>query len=67
VLGIGQLEYVSYDVVCGMFYCVDCEKALINKDDRQIHELLVELCILIVESHPERFWNDLSLNLCILL
>jgi hypothetical protein len=39
LLGIGQLECVSYDVVCSMFYYVDCEKALINEDDRQKREL----------------------------
>ena len=35
VLGIGKLECVSYGVVCDMFYCVDCEMALINEDDCQ--------------------------------
>ena len=39
MLGIGQLVCVSYDVVCGMFYYVDCEKAMINEDDRQEREL----------------------------
>jgi hypothetical protein len=34
VLGIGQLKCVSYDVVCDMFYHVDCEKPLINEDNR---------------------------------
>jgi len=33
-LGIGQLQCVSYDIVCDMFYCLDCKKALINKEDR---------------------------------
>ena len=36
-----------------MFYCVDGEKALINADDRQEREL----CILVVETRPERFHN----------
>ena len=40
VLGIGQLECVLYGVVCGMFYYVDNEKAMINKDDHQKRELL---------------------------
>jgi hypothetical protein len=51
VLGIGQLECVSYDVVCGMFYCVDSEKALINEDDRQERELRG----LVDNTHPGHF------------
>ena len=33
MLGIGQLQCVSFGIVCGMFYYVDNEKSLINKDD----------------------------------
>ena len=62
MLGIGQLECVSYDIVCGMFHCVDCEKALINKDDCQKCELGIELRKLIVETHPGCFWNFFPLN-----
>ena len=67
MLGIGQLECVSYDVVYGMFHCVDCENAMINKDDHQRHELRVELRKLVVETHLGRFWNGFSLNLCMAL
>jgi hypothetical protein len=56
VLGIGQLECVSYDVVCGMFYCIDIEEVLINEDDR--HDC--ELCRLVVEIHPTRFLDGFS-------
>jgi hypothetical protein len=63
VPGIGQLECVSYDVVCGMFYYADNEKALINEDDRQDRELRK----LVIETHPGRFWNFFPLNLCTLL
>ena len=51
MLGIGQLECVSYDVVCGMFHCGDNEKVTINEDDR----LKRQLHILVVETHLERF------------
>ena len=61
VLGIGQLECVSYDVVCGMFYCVDSEKVMINEDAPQDRELRVELRRLIVETHPGRYWNSFPL------
>ena len=57
MLGIGQLECVSYDVVCGMFYCDDCEKALINKVDRQECKLRVELCKPVIETHFGPFWE----------
>jgi hypothetical protein len=43
VLGIGQLECVSYRVLCGVFYYVDSEKALINVDDCQERELRIGL------------------------
>jgi hypothetical protein len=39
MLGIEQLECVSYDVMCGMVYCVDNVMALINEDDCQEREL----------------------------
>jgi hypothetical protein len=48
MLRIRQLECVSYDVVYGMSYCVDIEKALINEDDYQERKLRR----LIVETHP---------------
>ena len=64
VLGIGQLECVLYGVVCGMFYYVDNEKAMINKDDHQKHELHVELHRLVVETHLGHFWNFVFFNLC---
>ena len=51
MLGIEQLECVSYSVVYGVSYYVDSEKALINDDDRQERELRVKLCRLIVETH----------------
>ena len=51
MLGIERLEYVSYGVVCGMFYCLDIEKALINADDCQECELHFELCRLVAEMH----------------
>jgi hypothetical protein len=57
VLGIEQLECVSYGVVCGMFYCVDSEKTLINEDDHKDREL----CILVVETRPRRFWKKIPL------
>ena len=41
MLGTGQLECVSDGVVCGLFYHVDSEKALISEDDRQERELCV--------------------------
>jgi hypothetical protein len=59
VLGIGQLECVSYGVVCGIFHCVDSEKTLINEEDRQERELHVELRMLVVETHLGRFLNVL--------
>ena len=57
MLEIGQLECVSYDIVCGVFYYVDCERALINKDDYQNHELHIELRKLVVETHLGHFLN----------
>jgi hypothetical protein len=51
------MECVSYGVVCDVFYCVDSEKVLNNKDDCQERKLCVELHILIVETCPRRFWN----------
>ena len=50
-------------LLCGMFYCIDCEKDLINEDDHQECELRVELRRLIVEAHLGRFWSP-PLNLC---
>jgi hypothetical protein len=57
MLGIGQLQCVSYDVVCDMFYCVDSEEeALISKDDRQKQELCIHLRRLVfIETRPEHF------------
>ena len=55
MFGIGQLECVSYGIVCGMFYCVDNEKAMINEDDRQERELCVELRKLVVKTHLGHF------------
>ena len=65
MFGIEQLECVSYGFVCGVFYCVDNEKALIKVDDRQECELHVRLCKLIVETCPGRSWNFFCLNLCV--
>jgi hypothetical protein len=58
MLRIGQLECVSYGVVCGMSYYAHNEKALINKKmiERK-RELRVKLHNLIVETRPRRFWN----------
>jgi hypothetical protein len=64
MLEIGHLECVSYGVVCGMFYCVDIKKALINKDDSWVRELCVEQRKLVVETHLGRFWKKNFLNLC---
>ena len=61
MLGIGQLECVSYGVVCGVSYCVDNEKALIIKDDCQECEMSVKLHILIIETHLGRFRKKNSL------
>ena len=58
MIGIGRLKCDSYDVVCGVFYCVDGEKALINKDEHQDRKLHVKLRILVVETRLGRFWND---------
>ena len=55
--GIGQLECVSYGIVCGVFYCVDSDKALISEDDHQERELRVKLCRFVVKTCPGRFWN----------
>ena len=57
MLGIGQLECVSYDVVCDVFYCVNNEKALISVNDRQDRKLHVRLCKLVVKTCPRHFWN----------
>ena len=57
-------ESVLYGVMCGMFHCVDCEKALINEDNRQERKLRIELCRLVVETHLGCFWNVFSLNVC---
>ena len=51
MLGIGQPECVSHGAMCGVFYYVDNEKALISKDDRQERELRR----LVVETRPGRF------------
>ena len=67
MLGIGQLECVSYGVVCGLFYCADNEKVLISEDNRQEQELCVQLCRLVIETHLRHFLNVFFLNLCPLL
>ena len=51
MFGFGKLKCVSYGIVCGIFYCVDNEKAMIKEDD--CHER--ELRKLIVETHLGRF------------
>jgi hypothetical protein len=61
VFGIGQVECVSYGVVCGMFYCGDSEKALINKDDHRDRELRVQLRRLVVETHLGHFFKSFPL------
>ena len=61
MLGIGQLECVSYGVVCGLFYCADNEKVLISEDNRQEQELCVQLCRLVIETHLRHFLNVFSL------
>jgi hypothetical protein len=57
MLEIGQLGCVSYELVCGVFYCVESGKAPISEDDSQERELRVELHKLVVETSPGRFWN----------
>ena len=52
------LECISYGVVCGVLYCANNEKALINEDNCQEHETCVELHILIIQTRLGRFWND---------
>ena len=44
---------VSCGVVCGVFYCVDNKKALINEDDHEEREQRK----LVVETRPGHFWN----------
>lgn len=65
MLGIGQVECVSYGVVYGVSYCVGSEKALINKDDCQERELRVKLCT----HHLVTSWmflkKKIPLNLCV--
>lgn len=56
MLGIGQLERVSHDVVCGVSDCVDNEEALINKNDCQERKLRK----LIVQTLHGRFLNIFS-------
>jgi hypothetical protein len=48
MLEIGQLECVSYGIMCDIFYCVDSEKVLISEDNRRERELHVQLCRLVV-------------------
>jgi hypothetical protein len=68
MLEIGQLECVSYELVCGVFYCVEGGKAPISEDDSQERELRVELRKLVVETHISwTFLKFFSLNLCALL
>ena len=57
MLVIGQLKCVSYGVVCGMFYSVDSEKALISEDDHQELELRDKLHRFVVEARLGHFWN----------
>ena len=64
MLRIGQLECVSYGVVCGVFYYVDSEKALISTDNCQECQLRVGLRKIIVEMLLGHFWNVFFLNLC---
>ena len=64
MLRIGQLECVSYGVVCGVFYYVDIEKALISTDNSQECKLRVRLHKLVVKMCLGHFWNVFFLNLC---
>ena len=57
MFGIGQLECVSCGIVCGVFYCVDNDKALVSEDDHQERELCVKLCRFVVETRPGHLWN----------
>ena len=56
MLGIGQLERVSYGVVCGISYYVDTEKASISENDCQEHKLHMKLHKLILETCLWRFF-----------
>ena len=58
--------HMALCVAC-FYCCIDSGKALINDDERQDRDLHVGLCRLIVGTHPRRFWNFFSLNLCTLL
>ena len=60
MFGIEQLECVSYGIVCGMFYCVVNEMALINEDE--CHER--ELRKLVVKTQPRSFWNVIFSLIC---
>ena len=51
MLEIGHLEFVSYGIVCGKFYCVDIEKALIDKHDSYVRKLRIEQRKLFVKTH----------------
>jgi hypothetical protein len=62
MLSIGQLECVSYDIACGVLYCVDNDKALISEDDCQERKLHIKLRRLVVETRHGRFWNVFPLN-----
>ena len=54
-----KMKSVSYNsVVCGVFYYVDSEKALINADDCYECELRVEQHRLVVEMHHGHFWKN---------
>ena len=55
VLKIEQLECVSYDIVCGVFYCVDNEKARINANDCHERKLRVGLRRLVIEMRLGHF------------
>ena len=55
MLRIGQLECVSYGIVCGVLYYVDSEKVQISVGDRQERKLRVRLRRFVVDTHPMRF------------
>jgi hypothetical protein len=64
MLRIGQLECVLYDVVCGLFFCVDIEKAMVSVDDHQERELHIGLCRLVVKMRLGCFQNVTINNKC---
>ena len=55
MLGVGQLECISYDIVCGVSYCVDNEKALISEEDCQEHNIYLNVSFDFHSDPRQRF------------